>query len=84
MTGRAMVAQRQPRPSNKVDAARTLSLSVRQEADPTAGDVTEHVVVSGDLKDLIVDLHNELRADVMPPAIDMQKMVRYHVVSEIE
>jgi len=78
-----MLTQRQHRPSKKADAARTLSLSVRQEADPTAGDVIEHVVVSGDLKDLIVNLHNELRADVKPPAIDMQKMVRSHVDSEI-
>ena len=77
------MAKRQRWPSKKVDTARTLSFSVRQEPDPTSGDVIEHVVVSGDLKDLIVNLHNELRADVMPPAVDMQKMVRSRVDSEI-
>ena len=39
-------------------------------------DIIEHVVFTGELKDLIVSLHNQLRADVKPPATDMQTMVR--------
>ncbi|KAI0231054.1 Cysteine-rich secretory protein 2 [Lamellibrachia satsuma] len=64
----------------KVDAARTmtarsrLALMQRDLIKRSTSNVVEHSVVSGELNNLILDLHNDLRATVMPPATYMQDM----------
>ncbi|KAK2160994.1 hypothetical protein NP493_1614g00011 [Ridgeia piscesae] len=50
-------------------------LSSRALVNAAAGEIIEQIVAKGAMKRLIVSLHNELRADVKPPATDMEKMV---------
>ena len=52
-------------------------LSSRALVNAAAGEIIEQIVAKGAMKRLIVSLHNELRADVKPPATDMEKMVRF-------
>ena len=75
-TGRAMTAQGHSQMSKKDDAVRTLELKSRTLDARAIGDVAEHLVVPSALKQVIVDVHNRLRASVMPRAIDMETMVR--------
>ena len=80
MTDRAMVANELKRLGKRVDSR---MVTARPVDDAGSGDVTEQVEITGELKDLIVSLHNQLRADVKPPATDMQTMVRSPVDSGI-
>ncbi|KAK2160995.1 hypothetical protein NP493_1614g00018 [Ridgeia piscesae] len=50
-------------------------LSSRALVNAAAGEIIGQIVAKGAMKRLIVSLHNELRADVKPPATDMEKMV---------
>ena len=78
-----MVAEQLKRLGKRINPPRAMSVSAREVVDTGSGDVTEQVVITGELKDLIVSLHNQLRADVKPPATDMQTMVRSPVDSGI-
>ena len=84
MTDRAMVADELKRLGKRVDSRRAMSVSAREVVDAGSGDITEQVVITGELKDLIVSLHNQLRAHVKPPATDMQTIVRSPVDSGIQ
>ena len=83
MTDRAMVADELKRLGKRVDSRRAMSVSAREVVDTGSGDVIEQVLITGEQKDLIVSLHNQLRADVKPPATDMQTMVGSPVDSAI-
>ena len=77
-----MTAHNPGRASKKVDAARTMTMVARTLAASSGSNVAEHLEVFGEMRNLIVDLHNQHRATVMPPATDMETMVRPHVVSD--
>ena len=59
----------------KDEAVRTLESKSRTLDVRANGHVAEHLVVPRALRQVIVDLHNRLRASVMPRAIDMETMV---------
>ena len=83
MAYRAMVADELKGLGKIVDSSRVNAVSARELVDAGSGDIIAQVVIPGELKDIIVYLHNQLRAGVKPPATDMQTMVRSPVDSGI-
>ncbi|KAI0208534.1 hypothetical protein LSAT2_006797 [Lamellibrachia satsuma] len=73
-TGRAVTAHNPGRASEKVDASRAKTMVARTLAASSGSNVAEHLEVLGEMRNLIVDLHNQHRATVMPPATDMETM----------
>ncbi|KAI0222811.1 Peptidase inhibitor 16 [Lamellibrachia satsuma] len=71
---RAMMAHNPGRASEKIDATRAMTMVARTLAASSGSNVAEHLKVSGEMRNLIVDLHNQHRATVMPPATDMETM----------
>ena len=73
-----MTADGKSQTVKKDDEIRALDLKSRSLDVRAIGDMAEHLVFSAKLKQVIVNLHNTLRASVMPPANDMETMVRSH------
>ena len=63
---------------------KVLQMSARALVNSVDGEIIEQIVAKGAMKRLIVSLHNQLRADVKPPATDMEKMVRFSADSDIQ
>ena len=62
---------------------KVLEVSGRALVNAAAGEIIEQIEVKGAMKRLILNLHNQLRANVTPPATDMKTMVRLPADSDI-
>ena len=64
--------------------SKVLQLAGRALVNAADGEIIEQIIAKGAMKSLIVDLHNQLRAKVRPPATDMETMVRFPADSDIQ